>query len=217
MARDDWYRNEQWSDAIAQEFEARLARARKDSRPQYIYIQAVTLAETAPTVALALVDRYFETGDTFFVSDALAAQATALRALGDKDGAIQTWERTLAHEKANPHLTSNAARDYVRFIATDKRKDLYIRATEVTAESEEAFAIDAFLSLSIAALSAQASGKTALAKTRAAAALEVAGIEDSGYSYHPGIGLVDERYTTIVHHMQRITNPSILDRLLRRS
>ena len=217
MSRHDWYRNEQWSDAIAQEFEVRLARARKDSRPQYIYIQAATLAEPAPTTAPALIDRYFETGDTFFVSDALAAQATALRASGDTDGAIRTWERTLAHEEANPHLTSTAAHDYVVFIATNKRRELYARATEVMADREEAFAIDAFLGLAIAALSAQASGKTALAGARAAKALEVAGIEDSGYRYHPGIGLVDERYTTIVHHMQRITNPSILDRLRRRS
>jgi len=53
MSRDDWFRNRTWSDKIASQFEAKLKRARR--KGQYIRIQACTLAEEHPEVALQLL------------------------------------------------------------------------------------------------------------------------------------------------------------------
>jgi hypothetical protein len=60
---DDWYRNTEWSEEIAERFEAQLKRARRKAR--YLRIQACTLAWSDPLVALRLLDRYFDLGDDF--------------------------------------------------------------------------------------------------------------------------------------------------------
>lgn len=56
MARGDWFRNSNWNDAIETAFFAKLRRAR--SKAQYLKIQACTLAEKHPEVALRLLDQY---------------------------------------------------------------------------------------------------------------------------------------------------------------
>lgn len=57
---DDWFRSASWTDDAAEEFERRLARARKSSRPQYLRIQAVTLldgSESDRGAAIGLLER----------------------------------------------------------------------------------------------------------------------------------------------------------------
>lgn len=42
---DEWYRSTQWTTDAQAEFRARLARSRKDSRPQYLYLKGCSLHE----------------------------------------------------------------------------------------------------------------------------------------------------------------------------
>ena len=62
MARDDWFRNENWNPAIEGAFFAKLRRARDKS--QYLRIQACTLARKEPLV-LRLLNEYFTQANQF--------------------------------------------------------------------------------------------------------------------------------------------------------
>lgn len=79
---DGWYRNERWNPAVQQDFFNRLSRSRTQ-RDQYLVIQALTIAEAEPEVALRLVELYFETKRSVFEDlRALLASAKAYKSLG---------------------------------------------------------------------------------------------------------------------------------------
>jgi len=60
----DWYRRKTWTENDEAEFFAKLNRARKDGRAQYLKIQAIELIETKKTglvnVAETLLNKYFD-------------------------------------------------------------------------------------------------------------------------------------------------------------
>ena len=91
----DWFRNTDWTDDIEADFFERLGRARSQ-RDQYIVIQALTLAESHPKVALRLVDLYFETrSDTFDDGRARLAAARARFADGGYEDALDEFEAAI--------------------------------------------------------------------------------------------------------------------------
>jgi len=77
----DWFRNEDWSPEIEEQFFRKLGRARSQ-KAQYLRVQAYTLRKTRPEIALKLLETYFATGDTSFVALAYDDQAAAYTALG---------------------------------------------------------------------------------------------------------------------------------------
>jgi hypothetical protein len=82
VAADDWFRQANWTEQIEREFFVKLAKTRTQ-RDQYLAIQAMTLANAQPEVALRLVDIYFKTKTTSFNDvRALDARARANQALG---------------------------------------------------------------------------------------------------------------------------------------
>ena len=64
---------------MAAQFEAKLKRARQ--KGQYIRIQACTLAEAHPEVALLLLEKYFEQEDRFDEAQAFVGRATVVQIL----------------------------------------------------------------------------------------------------------------------------------------
>jgi tetratricopeptide (TPR) repeat protein len=93
---DEWYRAGDWSEQTAALFEARLARARPESRPQYLRIQGLTLSESGHLdVARELLERVLrDYGDD--LEAAGACEVLGLMALqrGDLEQA-QHWFRHL--------------------------------------------------------------------------------------------------------------------------
>ncbi len=103
----DWFRNETWSPDIEQAFQQKLRRARTQS-PQYLYIQAITLAEKEPRVALKLVEQYFATNDQFHMAPVLSTQAKAYVALGLIDEAISSYRQAVAWERKQPQIKTRS-------------------------------------------------------------------------------------------------------------
>ena len=100
MSRDDWYRHTDWNAEIDADFEAHLRRAR--DKAQRLKIQAALLAQTRPEVALRLLERYFESGDAFFLADAYQIQAKARLALGDISRAAESYSAALSLRPSSP-------------------------------------------------------------------------------------------------------------------
>jgi hypothetical protein len=82
----DWYRKSTWSAADQEEFRARLAKARRKARPQYLKLQALYLIGAGlHEQALGLLDEFFADPDEFHAADARALRARALAALEKPD------------------------------------------------------------------------------------------------------------------------------------
>lgn len=130
MSRDDWFRNTHWNGTIAELFEEKLRRARR--KGQYLRIQASTLCECNPVVALGLLDRYFAQGDERFdEAQAYVDRASALLALGRTDEAVESYEEALRTESRMPNLLTQAYIELPYLIAVRGIRARNGRALEV--------------------------------------------------------------------------------------
>jgi len=193
MSREDWYRNVDWNDGIAATFEERLSRARHKS--DYLRIQASSLTDRHPRVALALLDRYFALGEHFDHAQAYVDRAKAYLALGDVNLAIEAYEAALAREATYPQMKTCAYSDLPYLIATLGLESHFDRALEVLELSSGRlmFPVDRFKHHATRAI-ILARRHSPECRAQALAALEAATIDHSGFQYHPNIGLLSEKH-----------------------
>lgn len=190
---DDWYRNEDWNDAVALRFEEKLRRAR--DKQQRLRIQACLLAPTHPEVALDLLERYFAMPDRFDHAQAYVDRATALKALGRIEDAADSYELALAREGQFPNVQTQAYLQLPMLVATERLQSRFDRAIALLDEQADrlTFPLEHFLWHAARALIMSYRGDRARAASHAKSALEAASRGHSGLRYHPGIGLVTEK------------------------
>lgn len=100
----EWYRNKDWNEDIEEMFFDKLSRARSQ-RDQYIVIQALSLAESKPDVALKLIDHYWETRtDDFHDDRARLAVSNAQFASGGYEKALDNYLAILEGEDGERDL-----------------------------------------------------------------------------------------------------------------
>jgi tetratricopeptide (TPR) repeat protein len=204
MSRDDWYRNIEWNAEIAAAFDAKLRRARDKS--QYLRIQAYTLRETRPEIALELLDRYFQLGDHFDTALAHEHRAVAFLTQRKVPEAIDAYIAALEQEKTRPNVRTQAAVDLPFFIAASGVRAKFQLALELLASSEQflTFPVDFFKWNAAQALIADATGNAEAASSFAHAALDAAARDHSGFRYHPKVGLVPESLAAVRAQMERL-------------
>lgn len=201
---DDWFRNTTWDDAIERAFEEKLRRARR--KEQYLRIQACTLARSCPEVALKLLDRYFELPDDFDHAQGYVDRATALLTLGRVEEALSAYEAALARESEFPNLQTQAYLDLPYVVANCGIQEWYGRALELLLlhESRLMFPVDRFRWNAARALIAAATGEPDSARIHAERALEAASRDQSGFRYHPSVGLVTSQYDEVVGKLKAL-------------
>ena len=206
MSAEDWYRNTNWNEEVAQGFEARLKRARR--KAQYLRIQACTLARSYPQVALQLLDRYFELGDDFDHAQAYVDQATAYRTLGQVENAVKSYEQALHREAMFPNLLTQAYLDLPFLIATIPLPDRFDQAQSLLDQftSRLFFPVDSFRWNAAYALILEARSLAQEASQHAKAALAAAAKNKSGFRYHQSLGLVGGQYRDLVGRLKGITH-----------
>src|SRR6516162_1213440 len=104
---DEWFRKTAWGAQEREDFYRRLKRARPDNQAQYMRIQAGHLAGNADTLsaALVLLDEMLEHHpDSLEVAIALDQKAECLEALGDVDGAIESYCRSIERMRSVPKM-----------------------------------------------------------------------------------------------------------------
>ena len=126
----DWYRNTDWNEEIEQDFFTRLSRARSQ-RDQYIVLQALTLAESHPKVALRLVDFYFETRtDSFDDGRARMAATRARFADGGYEKALDEFQSALEGQSEGVNLMVASPLEFAFLAARYRSTRHYLAALD---------------------------------------------------------------------------------------
>ncbi|MBB6600642.1 hypothetical protein [Luteimonas sp. MC1825] len=195
MTDDRWFRNKSWDADIASLFEEKLRRARRKS--QYLRIQASSLTQANPQVALDLLDRYFALGEDFDHAQAHVDRAAAYLTLGRVEDAFMSYEAALNREAEFPNLRTGAYLELPYQIALRGAAHRYDQAMALLSRAAEnlMFAVDHFVFHATKAIILSAQGNLADARAEARPALEAASRDHSGFRYHPGVGLVSDKHS----------------------
>jgi len=204
MGITEWFRNTSWNDAIAAQFETRLARARR--KEQYLRIQASTLSSTEPEVAHKLFDRYLALPDQFDQAQAHVDRATAFIAQGRFPEAVGSYEAALSRESAFPRLLTQAYLELPYLVATHRLQAQYARAFEILEQhkSRLMFPLDLFKWNAAKALILFALNDRTNGKLFAGAALAASKADSSDFTYHPSVGLVGSAHEHVIKRLEEL-------------
>ena len=220
MSTKDWFRHITWTDDDQQDFFARLARARKHNRPQYICIQAATLLESRQRgntqAALSLLDlclaEYAPRDDE--IENLQHMRARCLEALRQTDAAIDAYRAALRARQQAPQVRSQAPIDFAYGIVREQRTELYAEAMKALNEYADPvmllFPEAQYRYCASCAIIAQEAGETERAREFAEKALEAASKTESGLSYHRNIGVVKSMDRSIERRLKKILKPEPL-------
>lgn len=218
MARDDWYRNKEWTADIEAAFRTKLSKARSQ-KSQYIVIQAGYLAHGYPAAALALIDEYFKTGDDFDVARAYCVQAEARLSLGRIGEAVVSYKEALDYETRRPGVITTASLDLAKIVAENRLSSEYDFTLEILTtrfkESDFSFPNLRYVWNGSNALIADDLGHHVEAQEFAERALRAAAETESPYRYHRTMGLVKNSSDDFGRRIKRIARPSKMRALFR--
>lgn len=132
----EWYRCKVWSKAEEEHFFAKLSRARKDGRAQYLKIQAVELIEVGDSRRLQAAESLLNTILTDFPDDRLEKSQTLNqlgvihRLRGDNDKALSYFKKALEFEKEFPNVITNARLNFAETVIEEDRSAWYDEVEE---------------------------------------------------------------------------------------
>jgi hypothetical protein len=187
----DWYRRTVWDDEIAADFEARLARSRPSSRPQYLSLQGYALLGSHPEIAEELLSRVVASGEASELPRAACYLALSRVAQGNVTDAIEAYEIAIEAERENPAFRSTAGVDQAFLIALDGRSELFGKALDQLAmAAADDWSMAGFEAVVAEALLRHARGENARDRAIEALALFPVGADSAEWA---GISLGDLR------------------------
>ena len=209
----DWFRKTSWDEADRADFRARLARAQKYGRPQYLRIQAGTLMECGDQflpAALELLDELLrDFPDSLELAGALEQKGELLYALGNVEAAAEAYAASVARMRSVPKMqTQDGWLNYGLLVAIEKLVLRYDDALQVLEEfsgtSPLMLSADWFKVRGSRALIFSERGLVREAAVNARLALEAAVQASSGIPYRPSLGLVGDRFSELREELREI-------------
>ena len=204
MGKEDWYRNTNWNDAIADEYFAKLKRTR--SKDQYLRIQACYLTKSHPIVALELLDQFFILNEPSDFAQAYCEKAEAYLSLGNINEAIIAYERAIKHESTTNGVQTEAFIKLPMLFAEYNLHEYFLQGIKLLENNTKRlyFPVDHFRWHAAMAIFKKGLGNTEESSKQALLALEAAKIKKSEFRYHRNLGLVGEKYLNIVIKLEEI-------------
>jgi hypothetical protein len=215
-SREDWFRSADWDDQATTEFEARLARARPFSRPQYRRIKAFALLNTGDAAKEAagrgLLEQVIDDPDVsqfqrVMALSILGAHEHDAGRLGDAERHLRAALSLIA---ANPNGSSGLENVRLAEILLARGDHLALeeaRRTLDRAYSSPPLLLSSQFRMCLAGVRVDlALGHHAGAAGWASVALQLADATHSRLAKHPKLGLVETDsatrawLTSVVHH-----------------
>jgi Tfp pilus assembly protein PilF len=201
---DEWFRSPSWREPDRELFEAKLARARKHNKAQYVRIKALSLAEsgdtTACTAAGELFDRIFRDypDDELQVTMAHADKARWHRRRGEHDEAVEHYRRAVALEDVLGSIDWGADLDLAELLV-ERNEDLDEAQAMLdrAAADDVAFKLQRWRWLATDARLAAKLGQRDRSMASAGAALELLDDDSPDFPRHPDLGHIDTDRGTI--------------------
>lgn len=133
----DWYRRKTWTKTDEEEFNAKLGRARKDGRAQYLIIQAYELVETkneslfypAEILLNKILTEYPE--NNFEKSSTYNQIGEIYKLRNDYDKAIEYFEKSLDFEKEYSRVTTTSYLEFAETVIRAEKIELYDKVYEL--------------------------------------------------------------------------------------
>jgi tetratricopeptide (TPR) repeat protein len=197
----DWYRRKSWTKTDEEEFFAKLSRARKDGRAQYLKIQAIELVETKDPKLLEAAELLIQKLFADYPDDKLE-RSSSLETLGDIykhkqqfDKAIEFYKQAVEFEKTYPNVQTQSYLEYSELVVKLKKQDQYHFAEQIVLKRVKSsmFLVEKYKAFSILSIISNFKGDNEKAKEYAALADKNASAETSGLRHHKYLGVVTER------------------------
>ena len=197
----DWYRRKTWTKTDEEEFFAKLGRARKDGRAQYLKVQAIELVETEDKMLLKVAETLLNKMLSEYPDDGFE-RGSALHTLGDiyklnnnYELAIGFYKQALDFETIYPNVITQAYLDYSELVIKTGKENLFDKVEKLLLDrySELRFPIEKYKVNSILSIINAYKGRQEPAEKYADIAEQFATAETSRFRYHKYLGVVKER------------------------
>jgi tetratricopeptide (TPR) repeat protein len=197
----DWFRKKTWTEKDEEEFFAKLKRARKDGRPQYLKIQGIELVETKDEklleVAEVLLNKVLTEfhDDNFNKSSTLHTLGDIYKIRNDFDKALFYYKQSLDFEKNYPNVITQSYIDFSELVVRTKKEEYFDYVENVLEKKlpSESFPISKYKIALILSYLNHVKNNNEKSKFYSNLAEENATAETSGFRYHKHLGLVKER------------------------
>ena len=215
MSIAEWYRRKTWTPEDQEEFFTRLRRSRPHKRDQYLRIQAVCLqAVGTPEYlvgAIGLLDKLFsDYPDSIELPLGYRQKAECLDELGRTEEAEQAYRTSFSAMRRRPNMHPGTQIGFGMFVVKHRLTHLYREALEMLSEfTDDSDLLFPLVRYRYSAIYAVISSYWELreeARTFAKRALEAAEQEDSGFRYHPKIGLVTQTDTELHRNLAEMAH-----------
>ncbi|HTO35574.1 MAG TPA: hypothetical protein VLZ72_05010 [Flavobacterium sp.] len=127
----DWYRRKTWTKIDEEEYFAKLGRARKDGRAQYLRVQAVELIETKDKNLLSVAETLLNKILTDYPDNKIEKSQT-FNSLGeiyllneDYETALDYFQKSLEFEKEFPNVITTAYLNFSETVVRAKKIELF--------------------------------------------------------------------------------------------
>ncbi|MEN2412767.1 hypothetical protein [Flavobacterium mesophilum] len=197
----DWYRRKSWSKTDEKEFFAKLSRARKSGRAQYLRIQAIELVETKePNLLEVAKELLYKVLSEY--PDEISEKGPVFHALGEIFElennilkALEYHKNAVDFEKTFRYVITPSYLDYSEIVVKNQFKDLYPIAEEMLENRASGllFPIEKYKVYSLLAIINEYNSKVEIAKKYSELANENANAKTSGLRYHKHLGIVEKR------------------------
>jgi tetratricopeptide (TPR) repeat protein len=199
----DWYRRKSWTKADEEEYFAKLARARKNGRAQYLRIQAAELVATGEPQILdgaeSLIEKLFSDypEDKFERSVSLTILGDIYKLRKQPDKAAEYYKAAIEFEEIWPNVHTSAYLDFSELVVKLKKQEYYEFVEDLIVKRVDSsgvlFPNVGYKAFSILAIISHYKGDKEMAKKFAALAEKNVSRETSGLRYHKSLGVVTER------------------------
>ena len=196
----EWYRRKTWTKTDEEEFFAKLGRARKDGRAQYLKIQAIELVETRDQGLLEIAESLLNKmlteypDDNFNKSSALHTLGDISRLNGNLDKAIDFFKQAIDFEVIYPKVQTNAYLDYSELIVKTGKINQFDIVQYILLERLPGllFPVAKYKVCLLLSIIYNTKGKSDQAQYYADLADQNALADTSGLRYHKNLGVVKE-------------------------